>query len=44
MKGTRKAYSLTVEYVFYMAARLEGERLRREKLAARRAAKGGKNG
>ncbi len=41
LKGTRKAYAVSVETVYHLAARLEGERLRREK-AAKRKAKSGK--
>lgn len=35
LKGTRKAYMVSVETVYHLAARLEGERQRREKKAKR---------
>lgn len=39
LKGCRKSYTITVEQAYYYAAKLEGERLRREKIAKRKASK-----
>lgn len=34
-KGTRKSYSVSVESVYMFAARIEGERIRRERKAGK---------
>ncbi len=36
-KGTQKAYSVTVEWLYYQAVKLEGERIRRERKLKRKA-------
>ena len=35
-KGTRKAYSVSIEAIYHYAAKLEGERIRREKHALKK--------
>jgi hypothetical protein len=32
-KGTRKAYAVTVEWLYYQAVKFEGEKIRRERKA-----------
>lgn len=39
LKGCRKAFHITIEAAYYYAAKLEGERVRRERNAAKKAKK-----
>jgi len=42
LKGTRKKYSIGISHAYHMAGVLEGERLRRERAAKRKARKAGR--
>jgi hypothetical protein len=41
LKGTRRQYVLPIGALFYQAARLYGEEMKRQKAAARKARRGG---